>query len=374
MVQNSVEIAIPHRHIYAPKSILVIRFSSIGDILLTTPVVRLLKTQFPDCQIDFVVKEEFAELLVKNPNIAQLYRYSKTNSNRSLKEIKQQIRAHRYDLIVDLHKNFRSYYLSFGSRAQRIVRYRKGVLRRWLLVQFKLFRDRPVIPIFQRYLNTLLPYQLSNELLQLEIFVPEQIVTRVEKQYGNFIRGSLGPIIGIASGAKHETKRWTAEGFNAVIRFFIEQQNARVILFGGATDVDFINQLQFSRGDHVLNVAGQLSLLETAALMAHCDLMLTNDSGLMHLATALRKKVVAIFGSTTEQLGFFPYLTEYLVVQNDMLSCRPCSHIGRKRCPKGHFKCMKDISADQVIAAMLKLLNEPVRTVKISQCLSQEKG
>lgn len=354
----------------SPKSILVIRFSSIGDILLTTPVVRLLKTQFPDCRIDFVVKEQFSELLAENPNISQLYHYSKTNPNRSLKSIKQQIRSQRYDLIVDLHKNFRSFYLSFSSRAHRIVRYRKGVLRRWLLVHFKLFRNRPVVPIFQRYLNTLLPYQLSNELLRLEIFIPDKIVARVEGKYDNFIRGSLGPIIGIAPGAKHETKRWTAEGFNAVIRFFIEQQNARVILFGGATDIDFINQLPFSQGHHVLNVAGQLSLSETAALMAHCDLMLTNDSGLMHLATALKKKVVAIFGSTTEQLGFFPYLTEYLVVQNNSLFCRPCSHIGRKRCPKGHFKCMRDISAEQVISAMLKLLSEPGKITTISYCFS----
>ncbi len=103
---------------------------------------------------------------------------------------------------------------------------------------------------------------------------------------------------------------------------------------------------------------GELSLLETATLMSHCDLVLTNDSGLTHLASALKKKVVAIFGSTTEHLGFFPYLTEHIVVQNNKLSCRPCTHIGRDKCPKGHFKCMKEITAEQVINAIEGLLGK----------------
>ncbi|UCE05580.1 MAG: glycosyltransferase family 9 protein, partial [bacterium] len=99
-----------------------------------------------------------------------------------------------------------------------------------------------------------------------------------------------------------------------------------------------------------------LSLLESATLMNHCDLVLTNDSGLMHLATALKKKVVAIFGSTTEELGFFPYTTEHIVIQNNNLNCRPCSHVGRKKCPKGHFKCMKEIEVGQVVGAVEELL------------------
>ncbi len=339
-----------------PGSILVIRFSSIGDILLTTPVVRLLKAQFPDCQIDFVVKEEYAELLADNPNIAQLYCYSKTDSQRSLAKIKDQIKAKRYDLIVDLHKNFRSYYLSLGGRAHRVVRYRKDTIQRFLLVKFKLYRNRPIIPIYQRYLNALLPYHLPEALVRLEIFIPDHVAKKVAKQFASSLERPVGPIIGIAPGAKHETKRWTAEGFGAVIRFFIEHHHANILLFGSAADGEFINQIHHSHRAPVLNVAGQLSLLETAALMNHCDLMLTNDSGLMHLATALKKKVVAIFGSTTEHLGFFPYLTEHIVVENSSLDCRPCSHIGRSRCPKGHFKCMRDISAEQVILAMERLL------------------
>ncbi len=342
-------------------TILVIRFSSIGDILLTTPVVRLLKWLFPDCQIDFVVKEEFAELLSANPNISRLYCFSKTDPARSLAKLKREIKTKHYDLIIDLHRNFRSYFLSWGSGAHRVIRYKKGVIRRFLLVKFKLGRQRPVVPIYQRYLNTLAPHQLPESLLRLEIFIPDEVTARVAERYSGFIGHAPGPIIGIAPGAKHATKRWTIEGFEAVIRFFIDQQNARVILFGSAADRGFVDQIRLPAGAPILNAVGQLSLLETSALMRHCHLMLTNDSGLMHLAAALKKKVVAIFGSTTEQLGFFPYLTDHIVVQNHSLLCRPCSHIGRQRCPKGHFQCMTDIAAEQVIEAMLKLLSGPTQ-------------
>ena len=132
--------------IQTPKKILIIRMSSIGDVLLTTPVIRLLKTKFPDSQIDFVIKNEVAELLTYHPNIDYLYRYDKFDEVNSLKKIKQGIRNKQYDLIVDLHKNFRSYYLTSGSGAKEIVRYKKGVFQRFLLVKFKFNFYKTIIP------------------------------------------------------------------------------------------------------------------------------------------------------------------------------------------------------------------------------------
>ena len=344
--------------IQTPKKILIIRMSSIGDVLLTTPVIRLLKTKFPDSQIDFVIKNEFVELLTYHPNIDYLYRYDKFVEVNSLKKIKQEVRNKQYDLIVDLHKNFRSYYLTSDSGAKQIVRYKKGVFQRFFLVKFKLNFYKKIIPIFQRYLNCIERFDIFYDGKGLDIFFDQETVQSVFEKYSKFLNNSAALTIGVAPGAKHATKRWTVEGFSSVINFLIKNTNARIILFGSRPDREIVNSFSIKKPQFMLNTTGELSLLETTALMNHCDLVLTNDSGLMHLASALKKKVVAIFGSTTEELGFFPYLTEHIIIQNNSLKCRPCSHIGRKKCPRRHFKCIKEITADHVISAMEELLKK----------------
>jgi len=344
--------------IYSPKKILIIRMSSIGDVLLTTPVIRLLRNQFPNSQIDFVIKNQFADLLKYHPGINHLFRYDKNKGGNSLKTIKQEIRNQRYDLIVDLHKNFRSYYLTSGSGSREIIRYKKGVIQRFFLVKFKLNLYRAIVPIYQRYLNCLNRFKIAYDGSGLEIFFDPGTETGVSEKYSEFLNNSAGVTIGIAPGAKHATKQWTAEGFSSVINFMIQNRNARIILFGSGDAGEIVKSFSVQKPQLVLNTIGELSLLETAALMNHCNLVLTNDSGLLHLASALNKKVVAIFGSTTEELGFFPYLTDHIVVQNYNLKCRPCSHIGRDRCPKRHFKCMKEITGEKVIEAIKELLGK----------------
>ncbi len=344
--------------IQTPNKILIIRMSSIGDVLLTTPVIRHLKNKFPGSRIDFVIKEEFVDLLKYHPNIDYLFRYDKNDEVNSLKKIRQQIRNQHYDLILDLHKNFRSYYLAATSGAKQVIRYKKGVIQRFLLVKFKLNRYNTIIPIYQRYLNCLNRYETIYDGQGLDIFFDQKTEKRVMENYSNLLNHSSGLTIGIAPGAKHATKQWTAEGFASVINFLIGNNNARIVLFGSDADQKIVQSLSINQSPLVLNVCGKLSLLETAALMSHCEIVLTHDSGLMHLATALKKKVVAIFGSTTEELGFFPYTTQHIIVQNENLKCRPCSHIGRKKCPKGHFKCMKQITAEQVISAIEGLLGK----------------
>lgn len=356
MVQNTKALAKQSAAFRVPNKILIIRLSSIGDVLLTTPVIRLLKKRFPECQIDFLIKKEFAELLAHHPNIFHLYCYDKNSDVNTLTKIRKMIRDQQYDLIVDLHKNFRSYCLTACSGARDIVRYKKDFIRRFLLVKFKLNFYRAIIPIYQRFINALKRYEITYDGDGLDIFIDQQAERRINEKYSNFLNNSSGIVIGIAPGAKHATKQWTSEGFSAVINFFINNKKAKVMIFGSKQDQFVVDRFSVEQPQLILNTCGKLSLLETAALMSRCDLLLTNDSGLMHLASAIKKKVVAIFGSTTEELGFFPYATEHIVVQNSNLKCRPCSHIGRKKCPKEHFKCMKEITAEQVISAIEGLL------------------
>ena len=340
----------------APEKILIIRLSSIGDIVLTTPVIRILKQKFPGSRIDFVIKKQFAELLVHHPGIHHLYVFDKCNKLNRLKTIKQQIRAEKYDLVIDLHKNFRSYYLTFLSRAKQIVRYKKGVLRRFLFVKFKLNLYREIIPIYRRYLACLKPLQIFYDDRGLELFLHNGLKLKIIERYKSFFEAPGTVIIGIVPGAKHATKRWQAEGFLSTIHDLTEKRQAKIIIFGGKADQDIIPSFEIENNQHVLDTTGKLSIAETAALMSHCDVVMTNDSGLMHIASALKKKVVAIFGSTTEEFGFFPYATEHIVIQQHGLSCRPCSHVGRKNCPRGHFRCMKEIRTERVIDAVERIL------------------
>jgi len=341
-----------------PEKILIIRLSSIGDILLTTPLIRLLKQKLPDSRIDFVIKKEFVELLAYHPGIHYVYFFDKHNKSNTLKEIRQQIRNEKYDLIIDLHKNFRSYYLTIFNRAKQTLRYKKDVFCRFFLVKFKLNFYTKIVPISLRYLACLKSLQISYDDKGLELFFNDDITAKILDKYNKFLNIPGTYVIGIVPGAKHATKRWIPEEFSSIIKYLVEKRKSKIIIFGSKADQDIVASLNVEKYQYVLDTTGRLSILEAGVLMSQCDLVVTNDSGLMHLASALKKKVVAIFGSTTEELGFFPYATEHIVVQNTGLNCRPCSHIGREKCPKGHFKCMKEITAELVIEAVEKLLSK----------------
>jgi len=340
------------------KKILIIRLSSIGDIVLTTPVIRLLKKKYPDCQIDFVIKDQFKTLLADHPLIHQLYIFKKHCKSHSLKKIKQKIIRQKYDLIIDLHKNFRSFYLTFNCQAGKIVRYQKFSLRRFFLVKFKVNFFKQIIPVYLRYLIPLHQFGITYDGLGLDIYLRPETEQSIRTKYSAFFNNSYHAIIGIAPGASYLTKRWLPERFENVIHYFAKHPNIGIILFGNAQDRELIDSLNISTYQNVLKAAGELSIIESVALLNTCQLFITNDTGLMHLAAALNKKVVAIFGSTTEELGFFPDTTRNIVIQNNGLRCRPCSHVGRDRCPKKHFKCMKEISTDEVIQAVKTLLAE----------------
>jgi heptosyltransferase-2 len=169
------------------------------------------------------------------------------------------------------------------------------------------------------------------------------------------------PVIAVCPSARHQTKIWPAERFSDVAAALAAEQGAAVLLFGSPGErprCEDVARGIGARAPHVqvINLAGRVSLMETGALMDRCLLVLTNDSGLMHIAAARKRKVVAVFGSTVRQFGFFPYGTLNAVVEHPSLGCRPCTHIGRETCPQGHFRCMLDIPADQVLSVSRTLL------------------
>ncbi|MBN1154174.1 lipopolysaccharide heptosyltransferase II [candidate division KSB1 bacterium] len=338
--------------------VLIIRLSSIGDILLTTPLIRILKRTYSDCRIDYVIKRQYQDLIAHHPGISKLYVYDKQRPEDSLAAIKKQVKQEHYDVIIDIHRNFRSFYLRTCAHAGRVVRFKKYVLKRWLLVHLKLNLYNRTVPVYQRYINSMAKYNIVDDDEGLDLFIPADVSQSVDHRWHDVLNSKRGPIVGIAPGASYLTKRWIPQGFHEVAEYVIAKYNATIIFFGNSDDREVVSailqDMKVSK-EHVYNLAGELSLMESASLLNYCDYLITNDTGLMHMATAFKVKVVAIFGSTTQELGFFPCSDDAAIVQHIDLKCRPCSHVGRHKCPEDHFKCMHDITAAHVIDAFESL-------------------
>ena len=336
---------------------LVIRLSSIGDVVLASPLIRVFRKQFPSAQIDFVVRKEYAELVRFNPNISTTIEFDADGGFKELQLLKENIRQERYDLILDIHNSLRSRYLRFFSGAKKVVVIDKRIIARTMLVRFKKNFYRNIVSIADRYIETVKDYGVENDNRGLEIFITDKIRSNVSEKLASFNLHRFEKVIGFCPSAKHETKRWPAERFIDTGVQIAKKLNAKILLFGGIADgslcqtiVHSINQV--TGMERASDLSGQFSLLETASAMEYCDIVLTNDSGLMHIAAAMKKKVIAIFGSTVREFGFFPVGTESVIVERNGLYCRPCSHIGRDSCPEKHFRCMKEIQVEEVIKSI----------------------
>ncbi|MDZ7337136.1 MAG: lipopolysaccharide heptosyltransferase II [candidate division KSB1 bacterium] len=340
-----------------PQRVLVIRFSSIGDIVLASPLLRALARTFPSADIDFATKEEFADLVRFSPYVHEVLVLPKGGKWRELERLRQEVKARRYDVIVDIHKNFRSFYVRLGAGPGKVLRYRKWRWARTLLIVAKKNVYPGVVPVYQRYLAAVGVLGVKGDGRGPEVFLDPGARQRVQnrlEQVG-FMTHPLR--VAIVPGAGFCTKRWLPERFAEVADSLAERHQSGALILGDAGDRAIAQEVASHMQTPHLNLAGALSLMESAAALDCCDLVLCNDTGLMHIAAALGKCVVAIFGPTTEELGFFPFGGLTRVVQKD-LPCRPCSAMGSTRCPKRHFRCMRDISAQEVVAAAEELLSK----------------
>jgi lipopolysaccharide heptosyltransferase II len=343
---------------------LIIRFSSVGDIVLSSLLVRALRQRFPALQIDFVVKTEFAELVADNPHLNRVIAFPTGGTYRDLRTLRRAIRRAGYDLIIDIHDSLRSRFLCAGAR--NVVRVNKRKIPRFFLVKFKwnLYQWFGGAPgVAERYLETVQHLGVKDDGKGLELFLPqksEEDVAKILRDAG-FTMGS--PLVGICPSARHWNKMWLKERFAETAASLSASYHATVVLFGSTTEEKRCGEVEaeisrLNAGVPVLNLAGRLTLVESAAVMDRCVVIITNDSGLMHMATARNRKVVAVFGPTVRELGFFPTGTLSMVVEDPLLECRPCTHVGLPECPKGHFRCMMDIPASRVIDAAEQLLSQ----------------
>jgi heptosyltransferase-2 len=317
----------------------------------------------PKARIDFVVKKEYADLVKFNHHVSVVHEFDDSRGFAGLRELKETLRAERYDLVVDIHNNLRTIYLRNFCNTKEVVTVNKRLVERWQLVHLKRNVYSDSLHVADRYIETLNEFGIPNDGKGLELFIPDEIQFTVSGKLAKLRLNGFDKVIGVCPGAKHFTKRWQKEKFAAVCTRLANDMHAKLLVFGGAEDKNDCAAVASevnarASGNAATDLAGEFSLLEVAAAMEFCDVVLTNDSGLMHIACARQRKVIAIFGSTVKEFGFAPYGTESVLIENTSLACRPCSHIGRPQCPKGHFKCMNDVGIDEVYRGTLSMLGK----------------
>ncbi len=323
------------------KRILVIRLSSIGDIVLTTPILRQLKTTFPNATIDALTKPAYSTILQGNPALSTIF-------------TTQTFKAEtRYDLVVDLQNNLTSRkYHRFG---EKVVKYQKENWKKVLLVQFKVNLYRNYESVVERYAKSLAPFGVRLDEKGCDFFLSNE-----EEEFGKKHRPAEMPVLAVCFGAKHVTKRFPPERFASALNHLLEKRAVEVWLLGGKEDALFANMIleQVKVKEMVKDFSGKHTLRETASLIASADAVLSNDTGLMHIAAAFQKPMVVLFGSSVKEFGFLPYKVPFALLEVEELACRPCSHIGREQCPKSHFKCMYEIPEAQILRAIETALKQ----------------
>lgn len=313
--------------------ILIIRFSSIGDIVLTSPVIRCLKEQVDGIELHYLSKKAFEAVLAGNPHLDKIH-YLENSLSDCIKELKKE----KFDYIIDLHHNLRTLWIKteLGVRYSSFVKLNP---QKWLLVNFKK-NTLPPIHIVDRYLQTVEFLGVKNDGKGLDYFLLKTY------NLSEMLPPSHQMYIAVVIGAQHATKRLPVEKLTELCKGI----KGSVVLLGGPEDKDRAEEITTAAGLHVFNGCGKFKLDESAFLISRAQKVITHDTGLMHIAAAFNKPIVSIWGNTVPEFGMYPYEADYSkIIQVKDLSCRPCSKIGFDSCPKGHFKCMNLIDLNLVI-------------------------
>jgi heptosyltransferase II len=327
-------------------NVLAVRFSSIGDVLLTTPLLRAIRHRHPDSLLSVVTKAAYAPLLSHNPYLNRVIAWE---PERGLTSLAAELRADHYTHLLDLHESAR-------SRALRALvpghwsGYPKHRIARTLLIHTKHNWYRDSRPVAERYFTAARGLDVRADGEPPDFFLGEEARTAVEVWLDSSRLGRDRVMIAVAPGAAHQTKRWPASHWQTLIDRLV-CQNYDVVVVGGSPDQAMAETLSSHRSARVASAAGRFGLQGTGALLQRSAALVSGDTGVMHMATAVKTPVVALFGPTVREFGFFPYTPAAQVVQLD-LSCRPCSSKGSAQCPLGHHRCLVDVAPELVLSAL----------------------
>ncbi len=326
--------------------ILIIRFSSIGDIVLTTPVVRCMKMQLPSkTEIHYLCKLAHKGLLTENKYIDKIW-VLQPNLSQTIRDIN----AQKFDYIIDLQNNLRTFFIKLFGKS-KVYSVDKLNFRKFLLTQFKI-NAMPTLHIVDRYFETVMALDVKNDQRGLDYFNPSASseiydATEITPQL-NFIA--------LAIGGQHATKRMPLDKLSALVH----QLNYTIVLLGGKEDKHTGELLGAMHKGKVIDLSGKLSLNQSAGVLALSQAVITHDTGMMHIAAALQKPIIALWGNTVPEFGMGPYYGAneigYYNSQVSDLKCRPCHKLGHESCPKGHFKCMNLQNIQSITEALNKVM------------------
>lgn len=327
------------------RKVLILRFSSIGDIVLTTPVMRNLKTQVEEYEVHYCTKAKYASLLRNNPYVEKLHLLED-----HLSDLIARLKQENFDYVIDLHNNLRTRIIRFFLGKKCFV-YNKLNRQKWLMVNLKI-NQLPNRHIVDRYLDTLKPLKIKPDALGLDYFIPEKEIVTMDMLPATHRK----EYVVYAIGGQHATKKLPVDRMIELC----DKINKPVILIGGREDEavgqtisrffertqhsqDFEEGLQLlGKKTEVFNACGKFSINQSASIIKQAKYVFSHDTGMMHIAAAFKKEIFSIWGNTIPLFGMYPYRTKFIVLENNRLDCRPCSKIGYDKCPKGHFKCMRD--------------------------------
>ncbi len=327
--------------------ILIIRFSSIGDIVLTTPVLRTLHEQV-GAEIHYLTKPAFESIIAANPHVKKVILFDK-----DFNKVINLLRIENYDHIIDLHHNIRTNRIRLALK-RPFHSFHKLNFEKWLMVNFKINR-LPERHIVDRYLDTVKFLGIENDHKGLDFFLPENKKVNVVDLLG-FSPGSFASIV---IGATYNTKCLTADQ----IAHLSEILDMPVILLGGKQEMDKAKEiLDKSTSNNIRSACGFFDLFQSASILDQSATIISHDTGLMHITSALKKPQVVIWGNTIPEFGMFPYYGDpnitWFSFEQKNLKCRPCTKLGFDKCPKGHFKCILNHDLMQIASSAKKLISE----------------
>ncbi len=315
--------------------ILIIRFSSIGDIVLTTPVIRCCQQQLNNAEIHFVCKASFKSTLEHNPYISKLITFDK-----DINEVIPALKKENYDALIDLHNNLRSRRLKLAL-GKKSVAFNKLNVKKFLAVALKNKNVLPNVHIVQRYLATVSELGVKDDNKGLDYFISDKekvAITQLPQPLQN-------GYVALVAGGSYYTKKIPV---NKLIEI-CNSSKLPIALLGGKDDADMAKQV-VAKCNNAFNLCGNFSLNQSASIIEQAKYVISSDTGLMHIASAFNKTIYSLWGNTIPEFGMYPYKpgegSKILEVKN--LKCRPCSKLGYGKCPKGHFKCMNEIQIEEV--------------------------
>lgn len=311
--------------------ILIVRFSSIGDIVLTTPIVRCLKEQLKGLELHYLTKQKFASVIEHNPHIDELITIKDSTS-----EVIKRLKKENYDYVIDLHHNIRTLQLKWAL-GKKSYSFNKLNWKKFVIVNFKI-NKLPKKHIVDRYFETTRAFNIENDNKGLDYFIAEKDRVDIAQALpANFLTGYYALVV----GGSYYTKQIP---LNKLLEI-CEKSAIPLVLMGGKEDAVIAEKVQHVLKDKVFNACGKFNINQSASVIQQSQKVITSDTGLMHIAAAYKKQVISLWGNTIPEFGMGPYLPgeNSQVLEVKHLSCRPCSKLGYKKCPKGHFKCMNDI-------------------------------